>query len=366
MYCNVIAIFALCMFACMTHADTRALVIGIDGLKATELHRCMINGCAPHMKELAEQGTYAPCPTVHDGRCARAHDGSRLGSRYKWSTAPGWASVITGINTHQHKIKNNDHQNLLPFFEVTKKFPTMLKRAKHAGIDTVVSGVGAFITSFEDDEIYPGVVDYECAYNLNGPPVQPTTTSTCNATFRKALLSTSTTRDEELTEFIVDKITSSKAGLIMGVLDQVDGAGHDHGFDNNPHYLEAIYLADELVARLIAATRVTNDKWLYIITADHGGHRLLGGGAHDHIWYEDEVVPFIMATNTGAELAELKFPVRHMDVNPTVLTWLGLSPERGIDGRVQGLSTKYQTLMSSQTTCAVNTTESCQTPATKQ
>lgn len=325
------------------HSAKRALVIGIDGLKSTELHRCMYEkNMAPNIKQLADRGISAPCPTVESETCARAHDGFRYNIGYQWSTGPGWGADITGLNTEKHRLRGNSHKKLTPFYEVTRNFPTMFKIARDAQFDTAIAGVGAFLTSFEGSGIYPGVVDYECGVGKKGPLVNPIDSTSCNATHRKALLSDSDQRDEELADFLIEQITSHKTELIMGVLDQVDATGHSFGFGNNVEYLKAIERADELVARIIHATTLTQDQSLYIIVSDHGGHTIpiLNIGAHDRIYCEDEVVPFIVAVSDETHLNPLKHPVRHMDVHPTVLTWLGLRYLANIDGKVQGINIK--------------------------
>lgn len=334
-----VLIFLLASASLSGHAVKRVLVIGIDGLKGTELHRCINEKCAPNIKNLADNGVSAPCPTVLDKRCARAHDGFRRAPSYEWSSGPGWAAVTTGLNVKKHNIKDNGHDNFKAFLDVTKHYPTMFKIAKDANIGTVVAGVGAFLTSHDEEGIYPGVIDYECGFGTNGPNLTPDVTASCNATYRKAFFSDSDTRDEELSTYIIEQIEATDAGLIMGVLDQVDQAGHEHGFSDNQEYSQAIARADELVGRMVAATENTGEQWLYIITSDHGGHKdVFGrGGSHNHMHYHDEVVPFVVATNTLDRLRPLKYPVRHMDVNPTALAWLDLPVRRGIDGRTQAI-----------------------------
>lgn len=329
----------LLMLSYTAHSKRRALVIGIDGLKSTELDRCMHEKKAPNIKKLVKKGISAECPNIFSDTCAKAHDGPRYKLKYSWATGPGWSAVITGLNTEKHTIRNNDHKNLKQFYKVTQKYPTMFSIARKANLQTAIGGVGAFLTSFEGNGIYPGVVDYECGVGKNGPKVEVTDETSCNATYRKALESDSDVRDEQLTEFLIEQIKHTDTDLIMGVLDQVDEAGHKFGFGNNENYLNAITLADELVGRIIHATKETQDEWLYIIVSDHGGHSLpVIGGVHNIVFYEDEVVPFIVSLSNKTPLYPLVYPVRHMDVHPTVLTWLGLRYSADIDGIVQGIN----------------------------
>ena len=103
--------------------------------------------------------------------------------------------------------------------------------------------------------------------------------------FRKALRSDEMHRDVELSIFLIEQIKHHDTELIMGVLDQVDEAGHEAGFGNNNIYLNAIERADELVGRIVHAARETYDEWFFIIVSDHRGHCLpVKGGAHNHVF----------------------------------------------------------------------------------
>lgn len=338
---NRIRLFLLLFIFCSHSAigKSRALVIGIDGLKSTELHRSMYEkNMAPNIRDLTHSGVSALCPTADGLTCARAHDGFRYRPGYKWATGPGWAAVITGLNTEKHQIKGNGHKRLTPFFQVTQRYPSMFKIVRDAHLTTAIGGVGAFLTSLNGETNYPGIVDYECGIKDKGPAVNVSDEESCNATYRKALRSDSDQRDEDLAQFLIEQIKHKDTDLIMGVLDLVDTCGHTFGFGNNPEYLNAIERADELVGRIVSATKETKDEWLYIIVSDHGGHTIpLFGGAHNHVLFEDEVVPFIVAISNKTPLKPLRYPVRHMDVHPTVLAWLGLGYSSDIDGRVQGI-----------------------------
>lgn len=337
----------LCLAICIpyiTFGDSntahkrRVLVIGIDGLTGNQLHESMFErNIAPNLLKLAHNGRYAACPNHTSSLCARTHDGNRYNNDFLWVTSSGWAAVVSGLNASKHLVKDNDYKNQLIFSKVTQKFPTMFKVAQQHGLKTAAGGVGAFLTSYDGDDTYAGIIDYECGYDKKGPRVDPDQDKSCNLDYRKTFNNTNSKRDEKLLAWLKKIILTTDTDLIMGVFDRVDEAGHAHGFYSNDDYLDAITAVDKLIKSLIEATSSTDDEWLYIITSDHGGHRILFRGAHDRRYDEDEVVPFIISTNTSVDLKPLTYPIRHMDTNPTALKWLGIAPIKTIDGRVQGL-----------------------------
>ncbi|MEK6628073.1 MAG: alkaline phosphatase family protein, partial [Bdellovibrionota bacterium] len=207
--------------------------------------------------------------------------------------------------------------------------------------DTAAGGVGAFISSSGKKEIEYGVVDYECGFAKTGSKVDVNSVSSCNLDHRKSFISGDDNRDNQLTAWLLNRISDSSTDVIMGVFDMIDGAGHSHGFDNNDKYLEAISAADVQVGSILNVIKeraaLNNEEWLVVLTSDHGGHRFLAWGKHGKKKDQDEVIPFAVALyGSEQKLAALVYPVTHMDVHPTVMHWHNIAPTR-VDGRVQGL-----------------------------
>jgi len=170
-----------------------------------------------------------------------------------------------------------------------------------------------------------------------------TDTSSCNLDRRFSGDIEDDERDGRLAAWLVREIRAGSADLVMGVFDQVDAAGHRYGFEDDGGYRDAIRRADVLVGGLLDAIgeRVESgdETWLVVLTSDHGGHDVVFGlwGAHDDERIRDEAIPFVVATyGTDGLLQPLTSPVRHMDVHPTVLAFLGVAAG-DVDGRVQGL-----------------------------
>jgi hypothetical protein len=320
----------------------RALILGIDGARGDVLHDLVWRRAqAPALQALMSRGRWARCPDAGSREYARAHPGPRHAAGPTWVTAPGWASVLSGVDSSRHGVDDNSAASLAAWTRSAPQFPSFLLRARQAGLATAAGGVGAFLSSSDAAGVYPGVLDYECADAARDPQATARWAESCNLTQRLALDSRDPQRDEKLVAWLLEQI-DGHAAVVMGVLDQVDEAGHRSGFGWSSRYREALRAADAQVGRLVAELDRGVDErceaWLVIVTSDHGGHRrLLFGGSHERRAGPDDAIPFAVALLGAPHAAPLVEPVTQMDVNPTVLSWLGLEPAPGLDGREQGI-----------------------------
>ncbi|MEK6627027.1 MAG: alkaline phosphatase family protein [Bdellovibrionota bacterium] len=319
----------------------RALIIGLDGTTGNQFnYQVFSQNKAPNLKDMLLKGRFTICESDRDTRCARTHSGPRFHSDYQWKTGPGWAAVLTGVDTQLHKVKDNSDSSLKAFTVSTREHPTLFGRAKKVGLKTAAAGVGSFITSRNNDSLYYGVIDYECGFQALGPDVQFYAESSCNLDHRKSFNNADPNRDNFLTEWMLSKIDDSSIDITMGVYDVIDTVGHSNGFDSNDNYLQAITDTDTQIGHLLNAIRLRaplhNEEWLVLLTSDHGGHRIALWGDHGDTLFEDEVVPFAIALyGSEKKLKPLIYPVTHMDTNPTIMHWLNIPPIN-VDGRIQG------------------------------
>ena len=336
-----VTLISFLVLAPMTEAkETRtrhAILIGVDGTTGQAMHSLTWQSDrAPNLKRLMSQGQFASCLSAKDANCARAHQGPRTNSELRWKTGPGWASVLTGLDSIHHRVGNNPKEKLLAFAESTRANPTFLKQLHDLGMPVAASGVSAFMTSSDGDF---GVIDFECTSKQRPFGPRFNEISSCNLDERLAQSSDDSNRDEKLKSWIIEKIGSGRFSAIMGVFDQIDAAGHSNGFDNNAAYLKAIQNFDRQLGEIVAAIESRpNEEWLVIITSDHGGHNILGHGNHDKTPDLDDSIPFAMQIlNSNNSLAPLVAPVTHMDVQPTILKWFSLPQKNSVDGKPQGL-----------------------------
>jgi predicted AlkP superfamily pyrophosphatase or phosphodiesterase len=337
------SLFLLATTALLNSAEARKrlLVVGWDGARGDVVHHAAwVADRAPQLKKLMQSGVYAPCETPTDPRCARAHsgrhgdEGKKSATTFEWMTAPGWASVLTGLDSVEHGVANNKSSSLKAFTESTFNHGTFFMRAKNLGLKTAAGGVAAFLTSRYTESgsrVGYGVLDYECGVQpgTDKPIVKPQDTKSCNLDDRLSLYGEDNSRDQKLTDWLLRKISDSSFDVIMGVYDQVDGAGHSHGFSKNSKYLRAIEAADSQLGQLLQAIELrikshSSEEWLIVLTSDHGGHDTFYGGGHSETENEDEVIPFVMAQwgHTKMSITRTEAPVRQMETFHAVTNWL--------------------------------------------
>ncbi len=320
----------------------RALIIGLDGTAGQVLdRRVWRDKKAPALHEIMSTGKYTNCIHDQDDQCARAHSGPLFDVDFYWKTGPGWTSVVTGVDSLRHGVKYNDDKSLRAFSESSKSFPSFFKRAKDAGLKTAAAGVGAFVSGPGKKKPYWGAIDYECGYRDVGPNVDLDAKSSCNLDYRVSFPMQDPDRDAMTAAAVIGYINNSAVDIIMGHFDHIDGTGHDKGFDENKSYLKAISTTDALIDRVMRALKSRaareNEEWLVVVTADHGGHRIALWGDHGRFANRDNAIPFAVSLfGSDTRLGDLKYPVTHMDVHPTVMHWFGISSPQ-VDGKVQAL-----------------------------
>jgi len=209
----------------------RVVFIGIDG--AGNAVKDPQAG-ATHIKKLISEGavTYeakAMLPTI---------------------SAQNWGSMLHGVDPSKHKLTNDivgskaypEANDFPSYMKLLKQERPMIKQASFATWSPINKGI---------------IEDSSGAYKVNGG------------------------NDETTTQKAVDYIKAEgmNARSIFVHLDEVDGAGHTHGY-YTPKFYEQVQKADQRVGRIVQALEeegLTEDT-LIVITADHGGKGTGHGG----------------------------------------------------------------------------------------
>lgn len=245
--------------------------MGVDGLGASAVR----GGSTPHLKALMKRGAWTlqargVMPTV---------------------SSPNWASIIMGAGPEQHGITSNEWQ--ADKFEIAgactlvgKHFPTIFGVLRQARPK-------ATIAVFHDWEGFGRLVE-------DGVPQQIEHVLKSPVTIRKA----------------IEHWTASKPDLMFVHLDDVDHAGHRHGW-GSPEYKAAVEDADALIGSLVAAV---GDGTNVFVVADHGGV----GTKHGGLTMEELLVPWIAAGPAIVRDRELTTLVNSLDTATTIARILGL------------------------------------------
>ncbi len=127
-----------------------------------------------------------------------------------------------------------------------------------------------------------------------------------------------------LADKLVETLKASDYDFTFWYHGITDWAGHKYGWMTE-EYLNAMKLSFENIARVKEAL---GDEYLFIITADHGGH----DRGHGLDIAEDMTIPMIFYGNTeGLELDLENASIK--DIAPTVAELLGVAPDEDWEGK---------------------------------
>ena len=118
-----------------------------------------------------------------------------------------------------------------------------------------------------------------------------------------------------------------ESGVFFVYLNDVDQAGHRHGWMSAP-YLEASAELDVAVGLL---SRLVEDS-LVIVLADHGGGGVTATHHREPHPLNDRI-PLVLAGPRVARCVQLGEPVSILDVPPTMYHWLGVPVPSAFEGR---------------------------------
>mmetsp|Transcript_75334 Transcript_75334/g.87541 ORF Transcript_75334/g.87541 Transcript_75334/m.87541 type:complete len:420 (+) Transcript_75334:72-1331(+) len=329
----------------------RAAVIVLEGFKGTVFDELLANNKLPNIQYLAAQGVRAECSSLSDSSCARTQSGQLLGSQYLWTSGPGLASILSGVNADKHQVANDTFTGYSSYSVTSATYPSMLAWAKSSGLSTQVIGASHLITSLATKGgscSLLGVADFECGTDASGRCLQ---SSTCNTDIRVTTLPNNDFQGTEENTYYADiakafDTTTFDSDLVVLHLNKLARLAEDASYPNcyyssdSVDYTAVAYVLDSVVGQLVQTitNRVTDQRenWLIILTSDHGGLGKSSGTNTD----DDEVIPFVLATLTTSGnlvLNSLQLPTTQMDVAPTVMSWFGVNMTTAVDGKVQSI-----------------------------
>lgn len=281
-----IALLLFCLLAGTTNADEPArkvLLIGIDGCRPDAL----LAAQSPNLHGLIKNGAFSD----------KAQTGEITVS------GPGWSSFLTGVWAPKHGVRDNSFKGAN-----YGEFPDLLKRIKSARPKSFVASV------------------------VHWEPIKSKIITTADH-------NTAPKTDAEVTRVGCELLAKKDIDLLFVHFDDVDGAGHGHGFDpKQPKYLAAIQKVDEQVGDLLKAMTdrptFADEDWLIVVSTDHGG----SGKGHGQNIPEHRTI-FLIVSGKSAARGAIEPAPTIVDIAPTVLRHLGIAvnPKWGLDGHAVGL-----------------------------
>ena len=253
------------------------VVIGVDGMGAEGVVRVD----PPNLRRLRESGAWtlkgrAVIPTV---------------------SAPNWASMIMGAGPAQHGVTSNEWRagkyEIAPICTGSEAiFPTIFGVLR-------LQRPAALIGVFHDWDGFGHL------FERNAPSEIVDAASPSEAVARAG-----------------DFILAKRPQLTFVHIDDVDHAGHNHGW-LSPQYDAAIREADRLIGALIDRLKKADllGQTAVLVTADHGGK----GTKHGGLTMSEIEIPWILAA-PGITRGEISRPVNTYDTAPTLARLLGIKP----------------------------------------
>ncbi|OWK46777.1 alkaline phosphatase family protein [Fimbriiglobus ruber] len=266
-------------------AKNKVLFIGIDGCRADAMHAAN----APALHALRDGGAYSEIAQTGDITVS----------------GPGWSSMLTGVWREKHGVRDNTFtgKNLT-------EYPSFLDRFKAAHPDARTASFATWAP------IHQNII-------------------------AKADVKTTFKKDADAADAAVKELQTADPDAVFLDLDDVDHAGHAHGFSTKvPQYMTAIETADAQVGRAVTAMRgrpaFARENWLVLVTTDHGG----SGKSHGKNIPEHRTI-FVIANGPAVAPGEIKPAPGIVDVAATALAHLGVpvQPDWKLDGKAIGLRT---------------------------
>lgn len=276
-----------------------ALIIGWDGVR----HDAAVDLELPTLSAVAEAGFLIRTEMPE-------------ASQARTSTAPGWATNLTGVWPAKHGITDN-----VPMPNHFDRYPHLLQRFLHAQPDrsTFACVCAAMLGSTKGPgPILAGGVSTSIFHDVRTDPLGPIGRDPlvhADACWQLA-------RRDHALSFVYYASTDKTAHL--------DGTRDADGW--TPRYRDAIIAEDRWTGELIATLRdrphFAAEDWLVVITTDHG-HRDEGGHGGDS-WQERQSFLAMARLHGGLGFGPGD-RVANVDLAPTVLTHLGVPPTEDWD-----------------------------------
>ena len=256
--------------------NRKVLIVGIDGFRSD----VMTEQITPFMYNLSQS---------RNGYYNLIHTAEEI-----TYSGPNWTAMLTGVHQAKHGVLNNsfevDNYNTYPPF-----FHYIEQAQNSINTTSIVNWtpINTYVVS--------GFADSAPTESMN---------------------------DADVFQEAQDLLLNSEADILFLQFDELDGAGHSHGF--SPGVIEYTNTANTIdsyaedLFNIVENKRNEGEEWLFFIISDHGGEGFSHGDAED---------PNVKQTVFFAEHPDLVFQAdccyfsNQTDLAPAILKFLGISSE---------------------------------------
>lgn len=217
-------------------------------------------------------------------------------------SAENWGSMFHGVEPSKHKL-TNDIVGSTPYPEVND-YPSFMKLLKQERPKTQIASFTTW------SPINKGIIeDSSGAYKVNGGNDSITTDKTV--------------------EYIQSQGLNTRSIFVH--LDEVDGAGHNHGYFSDKFY-EQLEKADQNVGKIMIALEEAGlmKDTLVIVTTDHGG----SGTGHGGKTTEEQTIFWAAKGNSIKPGTILSGEVRNIDTAAVIAHALRLDTPKNWDAKL--------------------------------
>lgn len=236
----------------------KVAILGFDGCRADALVNSIPSGVLDENNHDIYTGIHATPKysalndIMAEGGAYIAYAGGEKGTITEQhpSTAPGWASILTGEWHDKHGVTDNEFKKNMDY----KTF--LLKYAERAENPLKTTFIASWSTHFE--LTYLDEIEYIKANNIT------------NMTYQQEKA------DDGVHSKLMSATSQEDMDIVFGIYELTDYNGHETGFGNdNYRYATAVQNIDkqcyEVLQNIKARPNYENEDWLILMTTDHGG-----------------------------------------------------------------------------------------------